>query len=154
MAGRLPPTDASEARALGITEQAYLDSLDGKAITKDAYLIILPKQGPARKAQTPAWMKAIDFEEEPEPTAADRLALMQANLKSQGIEAPESTEAMTLEGEEESRVMSWPKPPTQAMIDEGRRRPSCLAELQDDDEEDAEPTQAVVDEFTRQYYGA
>ena len=78
-------------------------------------------------------MKAIDFEEAPEPTAADRLALMQANLKSQGIEVPESTEATTLEGEEEGE------------------EPSCLAELQDkDDEEDAEPTKAMVDEFTRQ----
>ena len=134
MAGRLPPTDASEARVLGITNQAYLDSLDGQAITKEAYLIILPKQGPARKAQTPAWMKAIDFEEAPEPTAADRLASMRANLKSQGMEVPESTstQATTMEGKV------------------GITKQEFLDSLDKEDEEDAKPTKAMVDEFVRE----
>ena len=135
MAGRLPPTDASEARVLGITNQAYLDSLDGKAITKGAWLTILPKQGPARKAQTPARMKAIDFEEAPEPTSADRLAIMQANLKSHSIEVPESTEVVDARNYPEMEVKVGPT--TQELLDSL-------------DEEDAQPTEAMVDEFTRQ----
>ena len=129
MAGRLPPTDASEARVLGITEQAYLDSLDGQAITKDAYLIILPKQGPARKG--PARMKIVNpdafltINQSPEPTAADRLASMRANVIAQGMEVPDltSTQATTTMGsaqelmdEEEEEGPEEPKS-TQADID-------------------------------------
>ena len=85
MAGRLPPTDASEAHVLGITTEGYLGMLDGQAITKEAYLAQapIPMREPARKAQ-----RAIVFLEAPEPTAAERLASQRAKQKAQGVELP------------------------------------------------------------------
>jgi len=125
MAGRLPPTDASEAHVLGITMEGYLGMLDGQAITKEAYLAQapIPMREPARKVQ-----RAIVFLEVPEPTAADRLASMRAKQKAQGIEVPEltSNQATTTMGS------------VQELMDE------------EDWSEEPKPTQADIDAFVRE----
>ena len=138
MAGRLPPTDASEAHVTGMTKEGYLASRTPQAITDEAWLAPNPKQ--------PAWMKSVYFIEEPEQTKADRMASILAKLKSQGllVSPPTETEAPdarnypdlpAVESREETpaeKTLRW-----QQIIDK-------------EDEEDAQPTEAMVAEFTRQ----
>ena len=108
------------ARQLGITNDAV--TTNGEPITNIRDYL----------AQAPIPMRGAgpgDCIEAPEPSAADRLAIMRANVKAQGMEVPELTSNQA----------------TTTMERRGWR-----AQLLDEEEVTEEPTQADIDFFVRE----